>query len=139
MKYTIRILMLTMTLLPMMAAAQIQSDGKLQARVPFDFAIGSKIVPSGELTVKRATLINGTLILCNREANVNMFANFDRAEAKTPAATTALVFHKYGHRYFLWQVKVEGSRSMYQSRPSPAEAELQARNVPAEEILLALK
>ena len=68
-----------------------------------------------------------------------MFVNFDRAEAKAPAATTALVFHKYGHRYFLWQVKVEGSRSMYQSRPSPAEAELQARNVPAEEILLALK
>ncbi|HWF46316.1 MAG TPA: hypothetical protein VG168_04875 [Bryobacteraceae bacterium] len=139
MKYTIRILMLTMTLLPMMAAAQIQRDGKLQAKVPFDFTIGSKIVPTGELTVRRASLINGTLALCNREAKVNMIANFNRVEAKTPAATTALVFRKYGHRYFLWQVKVEGTRSMYESPRSRAEAELQAQNVHPEEILLALK
>ncbi len=139
MKYTIRILMLTMTLLPMMAAAQIQNDGKLQAKVPFDFVVGSKVIPTGGLTVQRATLINGTLILANREANVSMVANFNRVEAKTPAATTALVFHKYGHRYFLWQMKVEGSKSMYQALPSRAEAELQAQNLPAEEILLALK
>lgn len=139
MKYTIRILMLTMTLLPMMAAAQIQSDGKLQAKVPFDFVIGSKVIPTGGLTVQRATLIDGTLVLSNREAKVSMIANFNRVEAKAPAATTALVFHKYGHRYFLWQMKVEGSKSMYQARPSRAEAELQARNEPAEEILLALK
>ena len=139
MKYTIRILLLTMTLLPMMAAAQIQSDGKLKAKVPFDFVIGSKIVPTGELTVQRAALINGPLVLCNREAKTNVIANFNRVEAKTPATTNALVFHQYGHRYFLWQVKVEGTRSMYQLPRSPAEAELQARNVPAEEILLALK
>lgn len=139
MKYTIRILMLTMALLPTMAAAQMQSEGRLQAKVPFDFAIGSKIVPPGELTVKRAALINGTLTLYNREAKINMIANFNRVEAKTPATTTALVFHKYGQRYFLWQVKVEGTQSMYELPRSSAEAELLARNVHAEEILLALK
>ena len=139
MKYTVRILMLTATLLPMMAAAQIQRDGKLQAKVPFDFVVGSTTIPTGVLTVQRAALINGPLVLSNRAAKVNMIANFTRVEAKTPAATTALVFHKYGHRYFLWQMKVEGSPSMYQSLPSRAEAELQAQNVHADEILLALK
>lgn len=139
MKYTARILMLTMALLPIMAAAQIQSTGRLQAKVPFDFAVGSKIVPPGELTVRRTTLINGTLVLSNHQAKMSMIANFNRVEAKTPATNTALVFHKYGQRYFLWQVKVEGTRSMYQLPRSSAETELQAKNLPAEEILLALK
>ncbi len=139
MKYTIRILTLTMALLPLMAAAQIPSSGKLKANVPFDFVMGSKVIPTGQLTLQRATPINDTLVLANPEAKVSMIAKFNSVEAKTPATTTALVFHKYGHRYFLWQVKVAGSSSMYQSHPSPAEAELQAQNVHAEEILLALK
>jgi len=139
MKYTIRILMLTMTLLPMMAAAQIQSNRKIQAKIPFDFVIGSKTIPTGQVTVQRISLIEGTLVLRNSDANVSMVANFNRVEANTPSATTSLVFHKYGHRYFLWRMKVQGSRTMYESLPSRAEAELQARNVPSEEILLALK
>ncbi len=76
----------------------------------------------------------------NQEAKVNMLANFSRVEAKNPAATNALIFHKYGHRYFLWEVKVEGARTMYQLPEGKAEAELRAQNVQApEEVLLALK
>ncbi len=57
-----------------------------------------------------------------------------------PAASNVLVFHKYGHRYFLTEVKVEGSRTTYRLPESKAEAELQAQNVNApDEILLALK
>lgn len=137
MKYTIRILMLTMALLPVMAAAQIQSNHSLAVKVPFDFAIGSKTLPPGKLTVKRIALIDGPLAIYNSHAS--MIANFNRVEAKTPATNTALVFHKYGQRYFLWQVKVEGTRNMYELPRSSAEAELLARNVPAEEILLAMK
>lgn len=140
MKYTTRFLMLTLTLLPMLAAAQLQGDTKIQAHVPFDFAIGSKIVPAGELTLQRAAPGAGALAMRNQKAKVNLFAGVLRVETKKPAATTALVFHKYGHRYFLWEVKVEGSRTMYQLPQSRAEAELRAQNVQAtEEILLALK
>ena len=140
MKYTTRFLMLTLTLLPMLAAAQLQGDTKIQAQVPFDFAIGSKIVPAGELTLQRAAPGAGALALRNQKAKVNFFAGVIRVETKKPAATTALVFHKYGHRYFLWEVKVEGSRTMYQLPESRSEAELRAQNVQAtEEILLALK
>jgi len=132
--------MLTLTLLPMLAAAQIEGDNKLQAQVPFDFVIGSRSVPAGQLTV--ATAIPGSTVLAmrNREAKVNLFAGAIRADAKQPAATTALVFHQYGHRYFLWQVKVAGSRTLYQLPQSKAEAELRAQNVQApQEVLLALK
>ena len=140
MKYATRFLMLTLTLLPMLAAAQIEGDTKLQAQVPFAFMVGSKIVPAGQLTLQRATPGSAALAMRNQEAKVNMFANFNRVESKKPAATSALVFHKYGQRYFLWEIRVEGSQTMYQLAPSRAEAELQAQNVQApEEVLLALR
>jgi hypothetical protein len=132
--------MLTLTLLPMLAAAQIQSDTRIVVKVPFDFVIGSKIVPAGQLTVQRLALEKDVLTMRNRDAKLNIFANSSRIETKEPSATTGLVFHKYGNRYFLWKVKVEGSQTVYRLPESPAEAELQAQNVQAtEEILLALK
>jgi hypothetical protein len=132
--------MLTLTLLPMLAAAQIQSDTRIVVKVPFDFVIGSKIVPAGQLTVQRLALEKDVLTMRNRDAKLNIFANSSRIETKEPSATTGLVFHKYGNRYFLWKVKVEGSQTAYRLPESPAEAELQAQNVQAtEEILLALK
>jgi hypothetical protein len=140
MKYLTRFLMLTLTLLPMLAAAQIEGDNKLRAQVPFDFVIGSRSVPAGQLTVATAAPGSNVLAMRNRDAKVNLFAGAIRVEAKSPATTTALVFHQYGHHYFLWEVKVEGSRTLYQLPQSKAEAELRAQNVQApEEVLLALK
>ena len=140
MKYTTRILMLTLTLLPMLAAAQMPSETKIVVQVPFDFVIGSTIVPAGQLTVQRLALEKDVLTMHNRDSKLNIFANSSRIETKEPSATTALVFHKYGNRYFLWKVKVEGSQTAYRLPESPAEAELRAQNVNAmEEILLALK
>jgi hypothetical protein len=140
MKYATRFLMLTLSLLPMLAAAQIQPDTKIQAQVPFDFVIGTKVVPAGQFSVQSAAPGAITLAMRNPDAKINMVANPIRVESKQPAPTNALVFHKYGHRYFLWEVKVEGSRTMYQLREGKAEAELRAQNVQApQEVLLALK
>ena len=140
MKNTTRILMLTLTLLPMLAVAQMRSDTKLQSQVPFDFMIGSKTVPAGQLIVQPANPGASILTLRNWAGKVNMLSTVTRAEMKQPAAENVLVFHKYGHRYFLTEVKVEGSRTTYRLPESKAETELQAQNVnPAEEILLALK
>jgi len=138
MKFATRFLMLTLSLLPMMASAQMESDHKIQAQVPFDFVIGSRSIPAGQLTVERAS--TGALALRNREAKVNLFTPVMRGETKKPAANTALVFHQYGQRYFLSQVRVQGSRTLYQLPTSRAEAELRAQNMQAtEEVLLALK
>jgi hypothetical protein len=144
MKYTTRILTLILTLLPMLAAAQTQTGTKIVAQVPFDFVVGSKIVPAGEFIVQRGDpgALTGafTLALRNQRAKIGLMANPIRTELKKPAATNVLVFHKYGNRYFLWEVKVEGSQTAYRLPESRAEAELRAQNIHAtEEILLALK
>jgi hypothetical protein len=51
----------------------------------------------------------------------------------------ALVFHRYGNRYYLVGVRLENSRVVYSLAPSGFEKELLAQNLRAgEEVLLAL-
>jgi hypothetical protein len=141
MKNMTRILVtMTLTLLPMLAAAQLQPDTKLVAQVPFDFMIGGKAVPAGTLSIQRAVPGSATLSMRNRDANVNIFCGAAQDESKTPAAANTLVFNKYGHHYFLAQVKIEGSKTKYKLPQSPAEAEFRAQNSQApQEVLLARK
>jgi hypothetical protein len=63
--------------------------------------------------------------------------------ARTVSATkgssgNALIFHKYGERYFLSGIRVAGSQIAYQLPEGKAEAELRAQNeVASQEIVLA--
>jgi len=129
---------LALTLLPLLAAAQLSSTQKIGAQVPFEFGVANKIVPAGTFVLKATTINPGILSLRNADSSVNMYVSASRDEARTPAADYALVFHKYGDQYFLWGMKLKGSRTIYRMPRSKAEVELLARNVPAtEEILLA--
>ena len=140
MKYTNRMLALTLTLtmLPLLATAQLTSSQKLVTQVPFEFVLGSKIVPAGEWTVQLASMGSKTLVIGNSKAEVAMFSNTAPVEARKPAAHCALVFHKYGNSYFLSAVKIQGMQKSYGLPETKAEAEIRAQNVPAtEETLLA--
>lgn len=128
---------LTLTLLPLLAAAQLNSTQKIGAQVPFEFMVSNKAVPAGTFIVQ-TTNIDKILSLSNGERTVNMFLVASPDESRTPAADYALVFHRYGDQYFLQGMKLKGSRTIYWFPKSKAETELLARNVPAtEEILLA--
>jgi hypothetical protein len=138
MKYAARMIAIAVTVLPLLASAQLGSSDKIMTNVPFEFVAGSKIVPAGTCTVRLAGVGASTLSIRNRDANVGLFSLSSMAETKKASGVNALVFHKYGDRYFLAEVKVEGSRTIYRMPKARAEAELQASNVPAtEEILLA--
>jgi len=129
---------LTLTLLPLLATAQLSSTQKIGAQVPFEFAVANKVVPAGMFIVETTAISPEILSLRNADSKVNMFILASRDETGTPAANYALVFHKYGDQCFLWGMKLKGSRTIYRMPRSKAEAELLARNVPAtEEILLA--
>src|SRR5258708_8872442 len=56
MKYATRMLVLALTMLPLLATAQLTGSQKIVAQVPFGFVVGSKVVPSGEWIVQRATM-----------------------------------------------------------------------------------
>ena len=138
MKNAARLMILALTILPLLAAAQMTPDQKLVANVPFDFVIGSKTVPAGEWTVQRTSSGAPVVTILNFDAKSGHLAKVSLDEARKPADRCALVFHKYGAQYFLASMKIEGSRVMYQLPESKAEAELRAMNqIGTEEILLA--
>src|ERR1700704_6516710 len=77
MKYTNRMLALTLTLtmLPLLATAQLTSSQKLVTQVPFEFVLGSKIVPAGEWIVQLASMGSKTLVIGNSKAEGALFSN----------------------------------------------------------------
>jgi hypothetical protein len=138
MKYAARMLAIAVTMLPLLASAQLGSSDKITTNVPFEFVAGNKVIPAGSCTVQLAGLNSTALMIRNRDANVNLFALPQMGEIAKASGATALVFNKYGDRYFLSAVRVEGERVIYRMPRNKAEAELQASNVPAtEEVLLA--
>ncbi len=121
-----------------LAAAQLGSSSKLTAQVPFDFMAANKIVPAGELAVRVATMDGKILSIDNTEVNVGLFSSVYREESKQAASHYSLVFNRYGDRYFLSEIRLEGSNIFYRLPESKAAAELRANNVSAmQDIVLA--
>jgi hypothetical protein len=138
MKNAARMMAIVVTMLPLLAAAQLNSSEKLMTQVPFQVRAANKVVPAGQCVVSLAGVDVKTLIIRDREGRVALIAHAEMDVASKAAVAPVLVFHKYGNQYFLWRLKIEGSRTVYQLPESKAEAEMRARNgAPAEEILLA--
>jgi len=138
MKYAKLMMALAVTMLPMFATAQFKSSDKIVAQVPFEFVVANKPVPAGEWTVQAATADARLVTIRNGDAKMSLLANISPIETRKTAGAPALVFHKYGDRYFLYGMKIEGTDILYRMPVNKAEAELRAQNVPAtEEILLA--
>jgi hypothetical protein len=137
MKYAKQILALALTLLPALAAAQLHSEQRIVAQVPFEFMVANKPVPAGEYIVQPATMDGRTLVIRNMTARLGVFSQA-WLDDRQKAAAYALVFHKYGNQYFLVGINLAGERITYRLPESKAEAELRAQNVPvAEKILVA--
>jgi hypothetical protein len=138
MKFATRMFALALTMLPLLAAAQLTSNERITAKVPFEFVLGSKVVPAGDWTVQSANMNSSILQIRNTDAGVSMFTMPSAATSKKISRDYTLVFHKYGNNYFLAEVTITGRREGYRLPVTKAEAELRAHNVPAtNEILLA--
>lgn len=138
MKYAKQILTLALTLLPALAAAQLQSGEEMLSQVPFEFMVANKSLPAGEyIVVQPATLDERILVIRNTTARLGVFSQVSPSEGREAAADT-LIFHKYGDQYFLVGMTLAGERITYRLPESKSEAELRAQNVPvAEEIVVA--
>jgi hypothetical protein len=121
-----------------LAAAQMIGSTRIVTEVPFEFVAANKIVPAGQCVVQAGTMDRKTLMLNNVGAKVGLFLSASTTESKVDASHYALVFNRYGDRYFLTGIKLQGSKISYRLPESKAEVELRAQNVSAtEETLLA--
>ena len=138
MKHAKWVVAVTLMVLSGMAAAQLMGSSRIAAQVPFEFVVANKIVPAGECVVQAATMDGKILMIDNAGAKVGLFSGWSQTESKQRAPHYALVFNRYGDRYFLTGIKLQGSKITYHLPQSKAEAELLAQNVSAtEETLLA--
>ena len=141
MKHANWLVVVTLVVLSGMAAAQLIGSSRVVAQVPFEFMVANKIVPAGECEVQAITMDGRTLVIRNAEARVGLFSPSSQSEGKRDAAHYALVFKRYGNRYFLSGIQLQGSKITYRLPESKVEAELRAQNAPATEktLLASLK
>lgn len=124
--------------LPTIAAAQMPAANRLVADVPFTFVVADRVMPMGKCIVQRADGVTQALLVRSPGTRQDVFVIAKAGDQKKAATAYSLVFHKYGRRYFLTGVKLEGSEAMYTFKPSKFEDELLAQGVRStEEVLLA--
>ncbi len=108
-------------------ASTVRADF-LQTRtfVPFDFTVGTTTLPAGRYLVSR--LDGSAAVIQLRSSKAGVFLVTQETTSGNRVDHAAMVFHRYGERYFLRQIWVSGSRG-FAMPESQAERELvNARN-----------
>ena len=137
MKYTKWISALVLLAVPLIAAAQMTPNKKIVTEVPFKFMAGAVEIPAGECTVQLLDDKSAFLMVANRAAKSSVYV-LTLADLGSKSPNNAMVFHRYGDRYFLAELRLEDSRTVYTFTPTKLEKEFRAHNVPAtQDILLA--
>lgn len=84
-------------------SAMAQDHGA-KATVPFNFNVAGTWVPAGTYTIGSDSRSAGPVSLKDHEANISLWA-IGQIDANEPGKAGELVFHKYGDRYFLSEIR----------------------------------
>jgi hypothetical protein len=98
------------TLFTVAASAQ----DRAQADIPFEFRVGAKALPSGSYEVSNILGIDSAAMLVRNSKTGNGAAILAKTLGPgTDSGEAALVFHRYGDRYFLSSVRTpEATRDL---------------------------
>jgi hypothetical protein len=125
--------LLILTLVGLTGFLNAQTRTIAKAQVPFAFVANGTALPAGECII---TLdVNGRTLMSISSGEQHTFAVPVADESPNAHKKTALVFHRYGNRYFLVAIDHEGGTG-YRLWVSKLERELQARNIPWQEFTL---
>lgn len=133
-KHSTLLIGLVLTLSPLFAAAQLTKNETVVTQVPFNFIVGGKAIPAGKCVVRTIDDAGNLLLVRNADATINFVSMVSAVD--TPGKVSqdfALVFHRYGERYFLWGLRIEGSHVVYRLPENKLEKELRAQNTPVTE------
>ena len=135
MKYAKWISAMVLLAAPLIAAAQSQ---KIDTQVPFKFTVGTVEMPAGEYIVQLMDERGVAVVtLGNPEAKRSVYVLTNANPGNKPQ-NAAMVFHRYGDRYFLAELRIGSSGTVYRLQPTKLEKEFRALNLPStEDILLA--
>jgi len=107
---------------------------KIIANVPFEFIANGKTMPAGEciITVQG----DGITTLRFRSGNENLIAVPHASQSPDASEKTILVFHRYGDRYFLASISVQGNTRGYEFPVHKLESELRVQNATEKDVTL---
>jgi hypothetical protein len=89
----------------------------LKADVPFDFVVGGRTLPSGEYTIRS---LNPAILSISAPDQKTLVFLTNRCQSLKTSPESKLVFARYGDRYYLSEMWVEGNstgRQLPNSRP----------------------
>jgi hypothetical protein len=107
---------------------------RMKADVPFNFIVDRATLPAGAYTIESAGVADALLIR-DADGQAKRVVMPNHCESNQPAGQTKLVFRKYGDRYFLSQVWIEGNTLGHEFPKSSRETEV-ARDFTAQEVVL---
>jgi hypothetical protein len=102
MKRTTAITLLAIANLALAGTSFAQSNG-VRATVPFDFTVGSKLLPAGTYTIAPATENKTVIVIRSHDKAFAALSLVHQDDNKSPNGGK-LLFHKYGGQYFLSEI-----------------------------------
>jgi hypothetical protein len=127
--------LLILMLVGLTGLVNAQMSTMIKAQVPFDFVANGKTMPAGECVIALVGIGQKALSISSGPQHV-FAVSVVASESRSARKGTALVFHRYGDRYFLAGIKRAGAIG-YELPASRQEDELRAQNV-GEEVLTLL-
>jgi hypothetical protein len=116
--------------------ANAQSTEPITFRAPFDFVVGDQLLPAGEYTV-RPVSVTGTLSFHSADGKFNVFIHSMPLPRRDAAEKYKLVFHRYGHRYWVSEIWAPGYSTGRILQQHPSEL-LMAKNGESQHVTLYL-
>ena len=137
-----RITTIALCLLASLVAAGTASaqDNAARAAVPFGFYVGNTWVPAGTYTLSSETRSPEVIFIRNADNKIALMNVGHAAEKKSDAH--ALVFKKYGDKYFLREIRCSACRlniAFSSSKREKAAQTQEASIAPPSDVYLALK
>ncbi|MGC1620187.1 MAG: hypothetical protein WA765_16980 [Candidatus Acidiferrum sp.] len=100
-----------------------QAQEVMKVNIPFDFVAGNRSLPAGAYSVNVSGQMR-TLILVDRKDAASTILGANDVLATEPQSESKLIFNRYGDRYFLSQVWMQGSPRGRQLSKSAREKEI---------------
>ena len=113
--------------LALVASGYGQVAHRVEAQIPFEFAVSGKVFPDGTYVVSRD--ISSPLKIASLDGRNAALALAMDAQSNTPREEATLVFDRIGDHYFLTQVWEPGTDAGVQIPRSKMESELIKRTL----------
>ena len=126
-----------MLLLLLVTAAASAQTIHMRAKIPFNFITAGATLPAGEYDIQSFGPSQNMLSIYNRNSSMRKLLRSNPCESLRASSTSKLVFHRYGNRYYLAELWVQGRHSGYQV-PQPAREKETAMDFPKSDVVLLL-